>query len=79
MFNLFGLYYVDPAIAAQDAAAGVASAEQADALNVDASGRSLSTSVVLPAGSGCAMAHPGTSHAMHGVVPATDGHAGHAQ
>jgi hypothetical protein len=79
MFNLFGLYYVDPAIAAEDAAAGVASAEQADALNVDASGRSLSTSVVLPAGSGCAMAHPATSHAMHGVVPATDGHAGHAQ
>ena len=79
MFNLFGLYYVDPTIAAQDAAAGVATAAQADALKVDLNGRSLSTSVVVPAGAGCAMAHPGTSHAMHGVVPAADGHAGHAQ
>ena len=39
MFNLFGLYYVQPAVAAEDAAEGVASAEQAEALNVDSNGR----------------------------------------
>ena len=78
MFNLFGLYYVEPSVAAEDAAAGVATAAQLGALAVDARGRSLATGPILPAGAGCAMAHPGTSHAMHGVVPATDGHAGHA-
>ena len=78
MFNLFGLYYIEPSVAAEDAAAGVATAAQLGALAVDARGRSLATGPILPAGAGCALAHPGTSHAMHGVVPATDGHAGHA-
>ena len=78
MFNLFGLYFIEPSVAAQDAAAGIATAAQADALAVDARGRSLSVKPVVPAGTGCAMAHPGASHAAHGVVQATDGHAGHA-
>src|SRR5690606_30652936 len=77
MFNLFGLYYVDPAVAGEDAALGVASAAQLDALEVDARGRSLAAKPILPAGAGCAMAHPGVSHAAHGIVQATDGHAGH--
>jgi len=77
MFNLFGLYFVEPSVAAADAAAGVATAAQAEALQVDANGRSLTSRAVLPAGAGCAMSHPGASHAMHGVVQATGGHAGH--
>jgi hypothetical protein len=80
MFNLFGLFYVDPTIAAQDAAAGVATVEQQEALQVDANGRSLSTAVVVPAGGACAMARPSVNGAMQvGVVPANDGPAGHAQ
>ena len=75
MFNLFGLHYNEPAVTAEDAAAGVATAAQLEAA-LDEGGRSLATRPILPSSTGCAMAQSGTSHAMHGVVPATDGRAG---
>ena len=77
MFNMFGLYFIEPAVAAADAAAGVATAAQLDAA-LDEGGRSLATRPILPSSTGCAMAQSGTSQAMHGVVLATDGLAGSA-
>jgi hypothetical protein len=56
MFILIGSYYVDPTVAAQ---AGGGSA----ALQLDASGRSMSTEVALPPQLGCGSSHAG--HAGH--------------
>ena len=64
MFILIGNYYVDPS-----AAQAVSGAAAFRAFNVDASGRSLSTDLILPPQMGCGASH--SAHTMHAM------HAGH--